>query len=332
MNELNEYLDTLSNDNQILDGYVFDYYLKTTGINYEFSFTRPYTSTFAKLCGALLEGYDLPDDTQLWFDQNSYNIQKQLKICKEGTQEAPGKDSRAKSILDYAQNIINDLEASVDDFIESSFSVPLNPKAIMRDRVKRVHANHILSHFQILRNEVHGAWKKEDEDLIEAYSHFTDYQKKKLIVGYDKIIVLCIDIIEMNKRTRKPRKKKEKSLDDLVSKVKYCEEIPEFNLVSIHPREVIGAQQVWIYNKEYKKFGCYYAHTGAGLTIKGTTIQDFVESRSLQRIVRKPKEVLTRAMKGGNMYLTNEYKALKTTEHPLTGRLNSDVLILRVIK
>lgn len=332
MNELNDFLDTLNNDWPTLDGYVFSYCKENIGINYEIGFTRPYNSKFAKLCHAISNGYELDYDLQLWFDQSLYSTQKQLKVRKESPSDAPEKDSKAKSILDYAQSIISDLEASVDEYIESNFKTPIQYKAIMRDRVKRVHANHILAYFKTLRDEVHGAWKKVDDDLVEAYSHFTDRQKKKLVVGYDFIINHCIDIIEMNKITRKPRKKKLKTPDEMVSNVSFCESIPELDLTSIHPREIIGAQQVWIYNKEYKKFGCYYAFTGEGLSIKGTTIQHFDVKVSTQKIVRKPKEVLTRAMKGGNMYLTTEFKALKTTENPLTGRLNSDVLILRVIK
>jgi hypothetical protein len=48
-------------------------------------------------------------------------------------------------------------------------------------------------------------------------------------------------------------------------------------------------------------------------------------------MLRKPKDVLTNVMKSGKIALRNILPALTTVEAPLTGRINKDTILLKVL-
>ena len=139
----------------------------------------------------------------------------------------------------------------------------------------------------------------------------------------------CESIVGVSRKNRKPRRKKKKSSEELVAKVKVCREFKDLDLTSIEPTLIIGAQQVWVYDVKYKKLGLYLAKDSAGFTVKGTTILEFDEIKSLQKIVRKPVEVLTEVKNGGKSIINKVLGELKTKEQKLTGRLNENIVLLR---
>jgi hypothetical protein len=133
-------------------------------------------------------------------------------------------------------------------------------------------------------------------------------------------------------KTRKPRKRKVKSPDELVSKIKYCKDFAELKLVSVKPTDIIGAMQLWVYNTKNRKLGCYHAEDAGGLSVKGSTILNFNETKSVQKTLRKPAEMLPEVLKGGKVFLRNVIESIRAVESGLTGRLNDDIILLRTIK
>ena len=92
-----------------------------------------------------------------------------------------------------------------------------------------------------------------------------------------------------------------------------------------------GAQEVWVYNIKTRKIGRYIASDSAGLTIKGTTIKDFATT-SVAKNLRKPKVQLKDFMSSGKVKLRKFMSEIKAVEIKLTGRLNKDIVILKVVK
>ena len=79
--------------------------------------------------------------------------------------------------------------------------------------------------------------------------------------------------------------------------MKYQINDSELGIASIHPTEVVNANELWVYNTKTRKVGVYHARNKDprnmgrdGITVKGTTIQDFCEESSMQKTLRKPKE------------------------------------------
>lgn len=133
-------------------------------------------------------------------------------------------------------------------------------------------------------------------------------------------------------KVRKPRDKKQKSAVDLVKNVKYQKEFPPLKIVSINPGEVIGSQQLWVYNTKYKKLTRYDAVGPAGLQVKGTSLIGFDVEKSLTKSVRKPEVVIQQLLSAGKVTLRKLMDELKTNETKPSGRINSDTVFLRVIK
>jgi hypothetical protein len=134
------------------------------------------------------------------------------------------------------------------------------------------------------------------------------------------------------KTMRKPRKKKKKKPEQLVAKLKYQKECNELNIVSIDPREIIGAKKMVAFNSKYRTLTVYDASPLVdGFTIKGTTLVGYDEANSKTKKLRDPKSVLPR-MIGGVRAINNAWETVKTKESTPNGRFNEHTVIIQVIK
>jgi hypothetical protein len=61
-------------------------------------------------------------------------------------------------------------------------------------------------------------------------------------------------------------------------------------------------------------------------------IQNFVETKSVQKKLRKPEVVLPEVINGGKVILKNILTNIRAVENNLTGRINGDTILVRVIK
>ena len=227
--------------------------------------------------------------------------------------------------------IAGELEGAIDDYIESGFSETKSPFAIMQDKAKGMHAGRIVDIFKKRRIEFDEVLHTKDVELKDAYS-FNKTQLKKIVAYIDQIIVDAMKIIGDSKATRKPRKRKQKTADQIVSKVKYCVESTEYKLKSIEPKEIIGVSQLWVFNVKTRKLGVYHALDASGLNIKGTTITGFSEMKSVQKTLRKPENMLPEVVKGGKVFMRNVMDTIRATEAKLNGRLNEDTVLIRTMK
>lgn len=133
-------------------------------------------------------------------------------------------------------------------------------------------------------------------------------------------------------KVRKPREKKVKSAVDQVSKLKYQKEFPPLKIVSVNPAEIIGCNQLWTYNTKYKKLSRFDASGPNGIQVKGTTLIGFDVEKSLTKSVRKPEVTIQNLLSAGKVALRTIMDDLKTNVTQPNGRINTDTIILRVIK
>ena len=130
------------------------------------------------------------------------------------------------------------------------------------------------------------------DQLEEGYSQYSTAQKKAALDLYKKIIDACDMIITSQKATRKPRKTKEKSADQLVSKLKLKQADTTYGIASVSPSGLIGAVAAVVYNCKNRKLGIYVATDSEGFTVRGTSLHRYDEAQSKQKTLRKPNEVL----------------------------------------
>jgi hypothetical protein len=169
-----------------------------------------------------------------------------------------------------------------------------------------------------------------DADIKEGYSNFSKVQLRKVKEFYDSVIAETNRGAE-NKPVRKARKVKEKPASVIASKVQYMKDFAEMNLTSVLPEKIVGANQVWLYNTKTKLLGMYNADNAKGLTIKGTTIQNFNAETSIGKRLRKPEVAVKQVLDGGKIVLKKLLDGLTTKPAELTGRINSDTIVVRVI-
>jgi hypothetical protein len=267
-----------------------------------------------------------------WFDKTV----EELKNAKQPVVKS-AKVANVVSIQDHikrkAGECIGELEGQIDELITTKFSANVSPFAIMNTlEIKGAHTKFIIDYFKTRRAEYDEVLTTTDPDIKEAYSNFTKVQLKKLVAYCDQVIVDGMRLAGDSVKSRKPRKRKAKSPDQLVSKINYAKDFAELKLVSVDPKTIVGTNQLWVYNTKTRKLGCYNAEDAAGLSIKGSTLQNFSESKSIQKKLRKPEVTLPEIVKGGKVYLRNVLGDIRAVESALTGRINVDTILLRTIK
>lgn len=133
-------------------------------------------------------------------------------------------------------------------------------------------------------------------------------------------------------KVRKPREKKTKSAVDLVSKLKYQKEFPPLKIVSINPAELVGCQQLWTYNTKSRKLARFDAVGPTGIQVKGASIIGYDVEKAAQKTLRKPDVAIQALLAAGKVTLRKFLEDIKTGETKPRSRINTDTILLRVIK
>lgn len=293
--------------------------------------------TFGYVCRIVMNGGSLDVKNLTWFQNQIKEITEKSKKPKK---KVVVKDDNAvptvtiqDRIREKAHECIGELEGQLDDYVVSDFKADANPYAIMHTlNIKSVHVKMIVDFAKKRRSEFDEVLNTTDKELKEAYSNFTKPQLKKIIAWCDQIILDSQKVMGAAQQNRKPRKRKVKSPEELVAKIKVLDKYDDLKLVSIATKDIVGALQLWVYNVKQRKLGCYHAEDAGGLTVKGTTITNFNETKSIQKRLRKPEVTLPEVLKGGKVALRNLLDGVKAVESPLTGRVNGDTILVRILK
>jgi hypothetical protein len=241
-------------------------------------------------------------------------------------------------IREQAGQMSEELDAAIDSFITDPNA--FDPKAfkivnLLRGKgAKAAQARYIKSFFERGHSELMElASGNADEQLREGYKHHPRKNIKKLIEFYEAIAQACEQITAEAKILKKPRAKKIKPAEELVKKLKFCVKDDKLGVVSVPPAGIIGAQGVVVLNVKTRKIGYYISKSSNGLSVKGTSIIDFTE-KSFQKTLRVPASQLKEYKEQNTQkrFETWFNKSVKTTETALTGRINEDVIILKVFK
>lgn len=312
--------------------YAIDFFKKKHKLDVS-DITKNYTNTFGWVCRIVSNGGILNTKDQIWFEKKieeikSLCVQKQTAVVAPKTNVISIQDRIAEKVSELA----GEIEGSIDDYILSDFATMPSPYAIMQNKAKGIHASRIIDIFKTHRAEFDEALTTKDEQLKEGYSNFSKSEIKKLIAYCDLIITDAMKISGESLQTRKPRKRKAKSPEQLVAKIKHMEKFDELKLTSIAPKDIIGAMALWVYNVKTRKMGCYHAADAGGLSMKGSTLLNFNETKSVQKKLRKPEQMLLEVLNGGKVFLRNAIENIRAVESVMTGRLNADTILLKVTK
>jgi hypothetical protein len=255
---------------------------------------------------------------------------KDLKVSTVVVEDAP-KVNIQDRIREKASEEAGEVEGLIDDFVLGGCKNPIDMESYFRSRnLSSVVMTKICNMFIERAKEIEEVLTSDDPQLKEGYSNFTKPELRRFKDFLDSIVVAANSRASI-KPTRKKRKVKEKPAAVLVSKMNYLKDFAELNLVSVSPEKVIGALQVWTYNTKTKLLGVYNADNAKGLSVKGSTFQNFNEQTSIGKRLRKPAVTIKELMDAGKVKIKKILPDLSTKESNLTGRMNSDTMILRIV-
>jgi hypothetical protein len=211
----------------------------------------------------------------------------------------------------------------------------VDPKAyeyLTKNNVPQVLIGKISAVFESRCAEVREARTTKDEDLKEAYSYMKAADYKRYDAFYDKLFADLTAYNQTKKATKKAAVRKPPQKEKLVRSLKYLKQDAGIKLVSINPVDIVGAEQLWVYNVKNRKLGRYVAEDQGGvLGVKGTSITGFNENKSTQKTLRKPEEQVKAFLASNKVELRKFLENIKTTEIKLNGRINADTILLKVI-
>lgn len=309
--------------------------------NPDWAFTASGTSFFieSKL-GYMSEGFlkHLEKRKEEWITRGKTAIlEKKEKQEKKQTKIVTIKERMQEQITD----LLGDFEAYLDDFISGEKTVKdFDPYKMMLSYQPAIKANHaklIVESYECAKLEAIEVVEWQDEDIKEGYNFMTVKMRKDYLAFFEKIETACDTVINQAKSTRKARKPRARSKDSIIKKLKYMEAFGELGLASIAPTDIVNCNELWVYNTKNRKIGVYHAiskdpkamnRPGAGLMVKGTTIQDFDEKASIQKTLRKPAEQINNWTGKAKTKFAKSFDELTTTGTKMNGRINEHTILL----
>ena len=292
-------------------------------------------------------GY-MPESVKLHFEKRKEEwIPRGKKTIAEKKLKAESKpQKKVISIQDRMRDQVTDLcaefEFFIDQMVDGNKTVkdfdPYKMMIVYQPEIKGPHAKIIKEEFEGQHAEALEVKDWKDEQIKEAYSHMDLKMRKAFVQVFEKINTACDTIIQTKATTRKARKPKARSKESIIKKMKFQINDSDLGVASIHPTEVVNANEIWVYNTKTRKVGVYHAMSkdprglgrpGSGLMVKGTTIQDFNEDLSIQKTLRKPKEQINNWTGNAKTKFAKAFEEVKTTPIKLNGRMNDNTIILK---
>jgi len=277
------------------------------------------------------KGYSLSEEQSKKFNSNLEELKEKASKIKSTTTVFKNVISIQEKIRQKADREIAEIEYLLDQYVLINRTFKYNWEGYLKSReISSVVAEKIVEFFIKESKELQeliDVWAT-DEYVREEYAHFTKAEIKKWKGFIDELISEAHKISQ-TKPMRRKRRVKEKPAEQLVKKLNYASESDSYK--SVPATKIIGAIQLWVYNIKTKKLGVYHAEDARGLSVKGSTIQNFNKTTSVSKTLRKPDDTIQLLLDAGKVKLRTILDDLTTKQNSLTGRINTDTILLRIL-
>ena len=282
-----------------------------------YKFSAPLLESTAKIAADLFEEASLLEEQRI----EAVKEKPKLPSIQERT--------RAKVL----ETIYMEFDVNVvDEWMEGNYKVDFEAFSLFKNFGLKGNA---ISIFQdMIDVEYLGlkeAYDKTCPDCVEAYSHITKGNKKKMLNVYDNIYSDLDKLKDSFKATRKARVRVPRSNEQQVSKLNYMKEDLAAKLTSINPILIPTASKLYVYNVKQGKLAEYTALDAKGFEIAGSTIKNYDTKLSKITKLRKPEEILPLILNKTEKQILKVWKGLTTKIYEPTGRINKDCILMRVI-
>lgn len=286
------------------------------------------------------EGFNNGKDSGSWLREQIYIV---IKDGKDDIDEEAAKEIKAAGPVISIQDRVRESAYLMTEEIEDAYeswqrdAESFDPKAfkvlnlLKGKQAKAAHARIIRDFYASDLAELNELASGEaDEQLREGYSHRSRKHIRKLIEFLTEIESACNMLMQEAKINKKPRAKKAVPAEKIVAKLKYKKTDEPLKLVSINPADIIGCKELWIYNTKNRKLGKYVASEFTELSVKGTSIVNFDEIKSVCKTIRKPEDKLKEFKNAGKIQLRKFLEDINATDTRLNGRINEEIILLKV--
>jgi hypothetical protein len=269
-------------------------------------------------------------------------ISESLAAIKEDCAKQNSRPVVAKKpTISIQQRIADQVSEYMDTVnleIDKVISYPKMPKKtwwdirrwMERKKIKSMQATEIMKEIRGMLNEARAAYQKEDEQLVEAYS----YMKPTYLHKYVSFLEHLVESAEKHISAVKPKTKVNRQVDPekIVKKLPYMKVGKETKVKSEHPKKIIGADALFVYNETSRLLCVYQSRLGnGGLTVKGASIDHFDPDRSFMKKVRSVDQTINIVKRLTKKHILEEVEKIKTVKKPVRPRLNANCVIVRVI-
>jgi hypothetical protein len=235
------------------------------------------------------------------------------------------------AIKEKASEYIGELEGFVDDFCteDKEFNLYNHLKG---NQIPAPYTSDV----KVWAEKKLGQWQEvaesKDSQVVEGYSNFPKRKITKIVKMFESFIEDCDKYGQFKKANRKPRTTREKPAIAQIKSLKYKLKDDELGITSAKALDLVGAEQVWLFNTKTRKLAVYTSESTKGMTVKGTTLQNWSPEKSKQKTLRKPEEQIKELMASGKVKLRTFLDNIKSKEQDVNGRINIDTIILKITR
>jgi hypothetical protein len=286
--------------------------------------------TYGWLSRMVLNGNTLIDRHNEDLDSYITNLSTTKQVIKVAVDKTP-----RPSVRDYMQDkiaeVIGELEGQVDAFLKEDKEFDLY-NYLQANSIPKPYCKDIDVWARKRGTEFTEVYKTTDKDTKDGYSNISRRQQANLVKMFGAFIVDLEKYTQFKKANRKPRVTKAKPPAVQVARIKFKKEDTELGIKSVNPSEMVGASQVWVYNVKYKRLAAYRSDSVQGIQVKGSTLQNYDPDMSECRSIRRPEAFLKVLLDASKVKLRKLLSDLTTKGYDVTGRINDECIIVRVIK
>ena len=268
-------------------------------------------------------------------------LEKGKLIAQEKEEKAKDKPNRP-SIQDIMREKLlkagGEIDGLMDDFFEDNIKIDDKFKGKVMQILNTYNplANHIpmlTASYEKEQKEFVEALAGDDEQLVEAYNHFSKKKLKATIALYDTLNSILNSYAALKIKSRAKRKTKPITPEKATQKLKYQKryecEVTKLKLESIRPAELHLSKEAWVYDTTKRKLHHYLADEMSGeMFVKGNTLHGFDKAKSQIKTLRKPKEQIKEVM-GSKPAARTYFDKIKAVGIKPTGRFNDSLIILK---
>ena len=235
------------------------------------------------------------------------------------------------AIKDKASEYIGELEGFVDEFCtaDKDFNLYTHLKG---NQIPAPYTTFVKTWAVKKLDQWNEVAESKDSQIVEGYSNFPKRKITKIVKLFESFVEDCNKYGQFKKANRKVRATREKPAVAQIKSLKYKLKDDELGLTSAKAFDLVGAEQVWLFNTKTRKLSVYTSESTKGMTVKGTTLQNWSPEKSKQKTLRKPEEQIKDLLTLGKVKLRTFLDTIKSKEQAVNGRINIDTIILKITR